>query len=256
MKKHFFYLAPDAEALFVANGVADFEALWNAEITLVDQPNREGGGWSEVGILELASGDGNYRRFYLKRQYNYSSRLVEKPLQTIPKALREWRNIQALDRAAIPTMSVACAARNGISGSDRALFATCALEEYRDLSEWWPGDTLEDEKTSVLQSLGRLIARLHNAGYNHGCLYPKHIYISDTNTSDIRLIDLEKCKRIFSKRGALRDLDSLLRRGTFWSDKHKACLLATYREKSSASWTESSLHRAVLGRIEAGAEKP
>jgi len=253
MKKQFFYLASETEDLFSSAGLNNFEALWNANITLVDEPNRAGDGWSEVGVLVLTDTAGQEQRFYLKRQYNYNCRRQENPLRSIPEGIREWLNIQALDRASIATMDVACCARDSVRGTDRALFATRALEDYQDLTQWWSANRSAEQKTMALQAIGRLIARLHNAGYKHGCLYPKHVYIADANPDDIRLIDLEKCKRIFSKRGSLRDLDTLLRRYADFTNEDQQQLLSAYIAESAANWSLPALQKAVAGRMAAKA---
>ncbi len=248
MKRRFFYLSPESKALFSAHGLTNFEALWGARITLVDEPNRDGKGWSEVGVLELGNNDGNLHRFYLKRQLNYNGRRLKNPLQKVPLALREWRNIEALEGAGIATMKVACAARDRVGGSDRALFATFELAGYLDMYAWWRQKHSVDEKIAALKAIGSLAAELHNAKYNHSCFYPKHIYIRETDASDVRMIDLEKSRRIFTRRGAIRDLDTLLRRLDFLSEEEVGQLLSAYRNAAEAGWRDGRLEKALYGQ--------
>lgn len=248
MKQRFFYLSPESEALFATNGLTSFDALWDAEISLVDEPNRDGEGWSEVGVLVLKADDGKEHRFYLKRQFNYHGRRLNNPFVKVPEALREWCNIQALDAVGITTMAVACCARDRVRDADRALFATCELEGYLDMRAWWDLGLSAEQRLTALRAIGGLTAEMHNAGYRHGCLYPKHVYIKTSAASDIRLIDIEKSRRIFTRRGAIRDLDSLLRRSEFLTPEEVGQLLSAYRKAARRSWRDGKLESLLSAK--------
>lgn len=56
------------------HGLASFDALWSVQLTAVDEPNVERGGWSSVFRLELDDS-----AFYLKRQSNHLTRTLAHP---------------------------------------------------------------------------------------------------------------------------------------------------------------------------------
>ena len=244
MKKNFFYLQPDIESLFANAGLDNFDALWRADAEPVDVPNVARGGRSEVGVLALQVA-GEQHRFYIKRQQNFNCRIRSRPWQAIPVALREWLNITNLERAGIATLEVACVGRR-VTGNDEMILVTRALDEYTDMLDWLHIHTAEAERAAFFSALGRQVARLHNAGYMHGCCYPKHVYVGHESPQDIRLIDLEKCRKIFSARGGLRDLDTLLRRYNGFQQGEKRCLLESYIRHAEFGWTLVSLQK-VLG---------
>ena len=245
MNKNFFYLHPEAEKLFQNNGLNSFDAIWRADVELVDAPNIARGGWSEVGRLDLADEFG-MGSFYVKRQQNFHCRLLSKPWQRIPLALREWLSITELTAAGIAALDVVCAARQH-GDCDRMVLVTRALDDYQDMNSWFDQHGSKAERLDTLSAIGKIAARLHNAGFVHGCLYPKHIYINCKNGEDVRLIDFEKCKRIWTARGGLRDLDTLLRRFKAFDDEDRKVFLQAYIAEGKSGWTMTSLLDA-LGR--------
>ncbi|MEZ5530395.1 MAG: lipopolysaccharide kinase InaA family protein [Porticoccaceae bacterium] len=249
MKKHFFQVDPQWASLFSANGLDHFDALWNAHIDLVDEPNRARGGWSEVGVLSLVV-EGREERFYLKRQENFNCRTPRHPFRGIPVALREWQTIQWLGSRGIATLDVVCSARQ-CGASDRAILVTRALEGFLPLDTWLSQHPSGESHQKGLLALGRLIGRLHSAGMKHGCLYPKHVYFPEDETLGLRLIDLEKCKRIRSRDAGLRDLDTLLRHTPELDADDQQRVFAGYIETSPHSWTAMALSRAVEERVRA-----
>ena len=92
------YLCADDRALLYRHGLESFSALWEAELTGVDAPNAERGGWSRVFRLELEG-----RSFFLKRQSNYFTRTFHRPFGE-PTVAREFRNIMRYQRLCIPTL--------------------------------------------------------------------------------------------------------------------------------------------------------
>jgi len=100
---------------------------------------------------------------------------------------------------------------------------------------------------------------LHNAGIEHRCLYPRHIFIAEKATADstlndrIRLIDLEKGTRIFFDRSRARDLETLHRRtqksgGPSRTDRLRF-ILAYLRNSPVAQGPISISERRFIGRI-------
>ena len=252
MKKNFFQIDPAWRALCRAHGLDSFEALWSAELSLVDEPNRARGGWSEVGVLALTHGSGS-QQFYVKRQENFNCRTVAHPLRGIPVALREWQTIRTLAQKGIATLEVALCARQCRS-DDRGILMTLGLVDYMPMDEWLLACAEPDKATSRQQgllALGRQIGRLHSAGMKHGCLYPKHVYFSVTDPRELRLIDLEKCKRISSRHAGLRDLDTLIRHTPVLTGDDRQQIYAGYLETCPHAWTPQALQDAVAARVRA-----
>lgn len=232
---------------FASLGLDDFEALWRAPATPVETGNRARGGTSAVGILELASPDGP-RRYYLKRQRNFNCRTLRHCWRGIPVAQREWQAIEALRRRGIATLEVAAFGRQRRAGEDRALLLTRALDGHRDLDTWLAENTAAEPRRRLAEAVGALIARLHRAGWRHGCLYPKHLFVAQDFTAGaarepLRLIDLEKCRRIRGRWGGLRDLDTLFRHGPALDSALRESVLASY-----IAGRELSIDGAALAR--------
>ena len=208
-------IADPERALLAARGLDSFEALWSAAGTSVEAGNAARGGSSTVARLEIAGPEGT-RRLYLKRQRNFNCRTLRHWLGGIPVAQREWRAIQALARQGIATLEIAAYGRHHRRGDDRALLLTRALEGYQELDAWLRAHPDRADHRRLAEAAGTLIAALHGAGWRHGCLYPKHLFIAQdfpqrSAGNPLRLIDLEKCKRISRRHGGLRDLDTLFR---------------------------------------------
>lgn len=227
-------IAAAERALLAAQGLDSFEALWGAAATSVEAGNAARGGSSTVALLEIEQ-PGGPRRFYLKRQRNFNCRTPRHWLRGIPVAQREWCAIRALARRGIATLEVAAYGRHRRPGDDRALLLTCALDGHRDLDAWLLAHPEPAARSRLAAAVGTLIAALHGAGWRHGCLYPKHLFVAQdfparTTERPLRLIDLEKCKPIRHPRRGWRDLDTLFR--------HCPALDAALREQVLASYID------------------
>ncbi|WP_438950998.1 lipopolysaccharide kinase InaA family protein [Porticoccus sp.] len=254
MKAQFFQLEPAFAGIFQSLNLDNLSAWWSLAIERVDEPNLTRGGWSEVGRLSFPV-NGQQQTFYLKRQENYNCRTPDSPIRGIPVALREWQKIRWLEKWGVQTLEVACVGREN-SKADRAILVTAALEQFSSFDVWLARPMPDRERATGLSALGHLIGRLHAAGVKHGCLYAKHVYFSDHNPAELRLIDLEKCKRIFSRWAGLRDLDTLIRHSPPLTHDERRLLYTAYNEVCPYPWSLKSLEQAVLQRIQAKREVP
>jgi len=225
-------IAPAERELLAAAGLVSFGALWAARTTGVEAGNVARGGTSAVGVLELATAAGP-QRYFLKRQENFNCRTLRHCWRGIPLAQRESRAIVALCERGIATLEVAAFGRERRAGADRALLLTRALDDYRDLDAWLAENPHRPVRHRLMEAIGAQLAALHTAGWRHGCLYPKHLFVArDFAVGEVavpvRLIDLEKCKRIRRRCAGLRDLDTLLR--------HCKALDAPLRERLLAAY--------------------
>jgi tRNA A-37 threonylcarbamoyl transferase component Bud32 len=243
-----FYLDEYYAEIFTKNGLDTFEAVWNAQADIVDNPNLGRGGHSDVGILRLPSSDGVEQNFYLKRQANHNCRTVSHPFRGIPLAIREWQYIQKLNNAGVPTMDVACVGRV-LCGEDRGFLVTKALDRYQSIGDWLSGEPELQQRKSVMQTLGRLIGCMHGKGVKHGSLYVKHVFVSMEGPLDIRLIDLEKSKQVLSKKGGLRDIETFFKRSSQLILEDKENFLETYVEASPISTMSLTSQEKVVSQM-------
>ena len=219
------FISPEDAGTLRRAGLDSFDALWALELDAVDTPNTAREGWSSVSRLDIG-GVG----YYLKRQSNYLSRSFRHPLGE-PTFAAEFRNICRYQRKRVPTLSAAFFAQRRVQGTFRAVLLTRALDDWQDLScllaQWTSLGTMHQR--AALVACGRLARQLHEAHETHGSLYPKHIFLQESPGGyKACLIDLEKTRTLFSRKGRIRDLEALIRRVGFWSEDELRCLLAAY----------------------------
>jgi len=95
-----------------------------------------------------------------------------------------------------------------------------------------------------------LARRLHEAGQMHGCFYPKHIFLRETDDAfEATLIDLEKTRPLwFGQRDRVRDLEPLLRRAPDWNESDVRHLLAAYLGTASSGPEVDDWYRRLGAR--------
>lgn len=208
------FIAINARELLTQHGLDNFDALWVLPLQPVDEPNVNRGGWSEVYRLELADESGENHAFYVKRQENHLTRTLSRPLGE-PTFAREFRAIQTYMRLGVPVLEPVFFAQRREPGSARAIIITRALDGYNSLDEWlqrWL-ELSRVERNQLIFTTAALVRTLHDCGYVHNCLYPKHIFLEGGPKGRSRLIDLEKTRRaLLGKRDYIRDLETLQRR--------------------------------------------
>ncbi|WP_458723231.1 lipopolysaccharide kinase InaA family protein [Pseudomonas brenneri] len=240
------FLATEDRALLERHGLADFDALWARQLDAVDEPNTSRGGWSSVFRLELEG-----RGFYLKRQSNYLTRTLHRPLGE-PTFAREFRNISRYRQKAIPALQAAFYGERKVAGEYRALLLTRALDGWNDLDsllEQW--STLSDaQHRAILVACGQLARKLHGVGQVHGCFYPKHIFLQATGDGyAAQLIDLEKTRPLLlGRRDRVKDLEPLLRRAGAWSQEQVRQFLAAYLDQPLDSSLVDNWAQLLAGR--------
>ncbi len=191
-----------------------FESFWVLPKNLVDEPNRRGDGWSIVSRHDLQLADGRSIGFYLKRQQNYFPRHVIR--RTRPLLWREYRRLCDFSNWKVPALEViAIGIRHSAEGC-QGILATLALDDYRSLDQLMAQfrPNLPDQ---VLAAVAGAVGHMHSRHYFHGNLYPKHVYVSQTDPSSadspaVRFIDLEDAVYLpVSNLGRVRDLEKLNR---------------------------------------------
>jgi len=75
----------------------------------------------------------------------------------------------------------------------QALLVTEALSRFVDLEGCYTQLPNKTQRERVLCVVARTLAHLHRAGWRHGCLYDKHLFVKEsTGNPQIALLDLGK----------------------------------------------------------------
>jgi tRNA A-37 threonylcarbamoyl transferase component Bud32 len=109
------------------------------------------------------------------------------------------------------------------------------------------------KRKSFAQNLGRSLARLHNAGFSHGDLYSKHVYVNPQSRA-IKFIDWQRAgqHRIVSWRMRCRDLATLaatLEDAVADPFQQRACLAAYLKESKERRQVRKISFSGLAGRV-------
>lgn len=199
----------------------NFDYWWHCEGDWVEPPNVRRNG--ESGVKRVQHPE--LGTLYLKRQTNHLYRDLRYPFGR-PTVLREQDAIKGFAAAGVrvPTI-VFCEARQEQT-QWQALLVTHALEGFESMFHWYKGSYRaalgEEAHAHLLKKIGGTLARFHLAGWQHTCLYSKHIFLTTENENDglpaVAVLDLEKARRWPSPAwAARRDLDQLRRHSKMWA---------------------------------------
>jgi hypothetical protein len=193
---------------------AEFDRWWQSRGAWVEPANRCRSGESGVQLLPR---DAREPPLYCKRQIGHVYRTLLHPFGR-PTVLRELQAYRAFARLGVGTPRLVYGGARKLRGQWQALLVTEALQDFVSLEEWYTNGASAALKESVLYRLALALVRLHLGGWQHGCCYPKHVFVKtgkDENgeaRAEIALIDLEKSRRRLSIKAAGRhDLGQLSR---------------------------------------------
>lgn len=219
----------------VAQG-QDFDYWMGLPGEWVEQPNERRGGTSGVQRVQLDDG----RLLYRKQQVDHCYRDWQHPLGE-PTVRREERVIQAFNQLGIPVPElVFCGTRRREDGRWQALLLTEALNGFVSLDECFSAGLAADWSAALRHALfvrvGEVLSRMHRARWQHGCLYPKHIFvrIDADDRFEVALLDLEKCRQRFSRLRAARSDMRQLKRRCVWGDAEWRSLAEGYEGTGGA----------------------
>ncbi|WP_068828177.1 lipopolysaccharide kinase InaA family protein [Pseudomonas sp. BMS12] len=194
-----------------------FEQWWQRQGDWVEEPNRRRGG--ESGVQRLHEEDGSV--YYVKRQVGHIYRSLRYPFGC-PTVLRERKALLDLARRGVRVPQIVyCGTERGADGW-RGLLVSESLDGFQDIESWYAAGGREQldaaRHDQLLQQIGAMLARMNSARWQHGCLYAKHVFVKVTDDAlEVALLDLEKSRRRWTRRGAaLHDLRQL-RRHSSWS---------------------------------------
>lgn len=193
----------------------EFDFWWNVEGDWVEEPNRRRSGQS--GVKKVVDKQGNV--FYVKMQTNHIYRSLSHPFGR-PTTCREAESIQICRQHGIKVPEVVYFETRKSCGEWQAVLVTRELEGFVSLEEWFALDSYQEHRQKllieVIALMSQTIAKFHNQGRQHCCLYDKHIFIKTSLASEprveIALLDLEKSRRRWlKKRASTRDIAQLKR---------------------------------------------
>lgn len=189
----------------IVAGTVDVDLLSAAQgmIEAVKPANERGEGRSWVyRSIDPAYTQGRCREAYIKVQKGYTCRTLWSLGRKIPTLMREYRALRRLAAIGVCVPEVlefhadGDNARLVMAGVADALPLDKALEAYPDHAE------------DILCQCATVIRNMHAHGWNHGALYPDHIFVAPKPDYSITLIDVEKADR---SPWHEHDLDRLLR---------------------------------------------
>ncbi len=212
----------------------EFNNWWARTGEWIEEPNQRRGG--ESGVQLLTPSTIGQPRLYSKRQVNHTYSSLRYPFGH-PTALREKKAIQALALLGIkvPKLAFYKAVKKGRNWY--ALLVTEELKDFISLEQWYSQHCTQavdsDTIASTLKQIAHTLSLMHQAGWQHGCCYAKHIFIriSPQQRPEVALLDLEKARRRWpASRAALKDIKQLGRHRADMPDPHWQLFLDYYCE--------------------------
>jgi len=218
-----------ARQLAVAN-LASFEALWELPHKFVEPANIRRNGWSGVSIVRLQHSDGEFRSYYLKRQEN-QKRYSLRYLSGAPTFRFEADALQLAMEQGWPCVKLgAFGARTDTNkGATQAILLTPkvqmpSLEESANSVHNW------QQYLPQLRHVGEQLLAIHQSAWQHGALFPTHLFI-DLDSGAICLIDMERArKRMNPQRAAYSDFVQFFKRCDWLPEDAVAALLAAHMQ--------------------------
>lgn len=214
--------------------VKTFESWWSTIGAWVEQPNERRGGKSGVQILHPSTP--NNSTLYSKRQIGHDFRSL-RFLRARPTAFREKIALEKLPKLGINVPELVFYGAEKRAGTWHAILVTKALEGFISLDDWYkqdkPSEIGQQLQSKLIKNIAAMLARLHNAGWQHNCCYANHIFVRadiTNQTVDSALLDLEKARPRWAIRKAARnDIQQLKRHRGLMPENDWQQLLAEYR---------------------------
>lgn len=208
------WLNPEWKPSLSAQGLNQFDAIWDIELDWFEEPNKRRGGWSGVACLPLDKGN-----IFIKRQENHCRKSLMHPFRGVATYQKEFENIHLYQRKSIPTLEPVYFSSRIKGGRSQAILITAALDEFISMDQLLPKvfNALSSlHQRQLIRLVATVLASMHKSHIVHRSFYPKHIFISRDFTcgadDPVRIIDLESSRRVlFTRHATVRDLDSLNR---------------------------------------------
>jgi len=209
-------------------GLDSFEALWEVPHIFVEPINRRRGGWSGVSKLTLPDEKGCSGTWYLKRQEQQKRYSLRYPLGA-PTFRYEVDALQLGLELHWPAVQLQAFGICNSQGRKRAVLLTRAIA-LPSLETFHYNTAPLRQQPDLLSRVGEQLLAMHSSGWQHGALFPCHMFV-DPDTGDMQLIDFERArKRSTAADAACSDLVQLLRRADWLTPDLLSALLRPYCE--------------------------
>jgi hypothetical protein len=205
-------LGNELAAQLTSANLASFDQLWDLPHEFVEPANIRRNGWSGVSIVRLQQQNGQFHSYYLKRQEN-QSRYSLRYLMGAPTFQFEADALELAMQRGWPCVALGAfgVRTHSARGVSQALLLTpkvelpCLASCAQSINHW-------SDYLPQLRQVGEQLLAIHASGWQHGALFPAHIFI-DLDDGKICLIDLERArKRLSSQRAAFADFTQFFRR--------------------------------------------
>lgn len=251
------YIARGWDQILSRNKLDHFDAIWNLEAGWFEEPNKRRGGWSGVSRINIQTKLGTTVGVFLKRQENHNTKVWTNPFKGVPTFYKEFKNILNFVAHDVPTVEPVYFAYRYEKGKTQAILMTKELEGFNSLdSVDYVGNSALMQNPSnrgqLISSVAEAIRKMHGHGYQHNCLYGKHIFVRPAGKKwEVKFIDLEKLSRIFFKKKAMkRDLYTLPRHISGWRRNDRVKFLKNYMQEDKLSPRSKLLWREIHRRMQ------
>ncbi len=209
----------------------DFDRWWSRRGRWVEAPNLRRSG--ESGVERITDGQ---RLLYCKRQQGHLYRSLRYPLGR-PTIQRETQALTAFRSLNVRVPAVVYSGTCNRNSRWRGLLVTEELPGYTSLDNWYKSSMplIDEVGEKMMQTLAETLTCLHRRRWQHGCLYPKHIFVRVDKTDggadvQVAVLDLEKSRRRWTKGAAARhDLQQLQRHWDFLPVTHWQVFINSYK---------------------------
>lgn len=158
-------------------------------------------------VVDLPAGGRMYLKRFRYRGVRLALREFLKGRLRLPSALDEWWTVRELAGAGIPVVPAVAAGDGSRQGEHRSFFCSLELEGHEPAD-----DALRRglrPTGAAVRALAGLVARMHEAGWQHRDLYLCHVFVDPAWQPVI--LDLARALRrpVLSMRRRVKDLASL-----------------------------------------------
>lgn len=248
------FIAAKHAQLLQDNQLDTFEKVWDFPIQWIDEPNKNRGGWSAVGRLEIQN-NGKPILFFVKKQLNHTTRTLLHPFDGVPTFAKEFEGVEFLKQRGLKVPNVAFFAQQRTQQGQQAILITECLDGYQPLDVFDKSTLSLIQQRRLLSCVAKTIRQMHDAGIVHRALYAKHIFIRPTifkpsgDTYEVAMIDFEKFRPIYlAPLQIAEDLITLNYRTPGWTNTSRLYFLKQYLAQPTLSRWGKLFYKWVLYR--------
>jgi serine/threonine protein kinase len=190
------YCNPNWQSALENQQFATFEQIWDSPIDWIDEPNRNRGGWSGVGCVQVVFHNKPVTLF-VKKQLNHTRRTLLHPVHGKPTFATEFQTIRFIQERGLVAPNVVFFGQRLVREGQQAILVTEMLDGYQPLDRLEKSNLSLLRQRELLRSVAQTISKLHQLGVQHRALYAKHIFVKPSEkTFNVALIDLEKSRHM------------------------------------------------------------